>query len=546
MKWFVILLMAGFFSGTALAQTKAEQVTEEKPVTAEEKAAPTKDSAVVPTAEQSPAAQPAAAPAQPAAAPAAPAPAPAAGQEVDITPLMKTVKLNFKENRFEAADKAVDMALGLKPNDFDAVKYKAMIAVKLGKLDVAEQNFNLALTAQAKDAEFDFYLGGFYGKKSDFLAAEKQFLRYTEYGVTDPYREKLKRYAEYVRPKADRARAKATLQQEATLSAVAVVPNSIAVVSFANTGAKRELDPLQKGLAEMMITDLSQVSRLKVIERVQMQALVDEMALGQTGLLEEKNGDRVGKLLSAEKVLGGSYSADDENNVTLKGMLSFSTTQGVAEVGAASGKLSDIFKLEKDLVFSTVKEMGIVLTETERKKIEVIPTENVLAFLAYSKGLDAEDRGDFSAATGSYREAIKLDPGYSKAQTALTGASAISDMGKPAAAASAATGGAAAEAASFSGGGDITTAVFSVGGLNFSAAGNVSLYTINAVNASFMPEKAVVAGPMQHIMVAKPATDPQQQQNALSADNNTYIDAFNIGLGSGTTTVRARVPIPQQ
>jgi TolB-like protein len=538
MKWFVFLFIAGFLCLNAFAQAKAEQVTEQKPVTAEEKAAPAKDSAAPPVAPPAAIpAPPAANPAQPPAGTAQPQPQPA-GQEVDITPLIKTVKLNFKEGKFEAADKAVDMALGLKPNDFDAVKYKAMIALKLGKMDIAEQQFNLALTAGPKDAEFDFYLGGFYGKKGDFLSAEKRFLRYTEYGITEPYREKLRRYADYVRPKADRARAKLLLDQEAAVSATAPPQNSVAVTSFANTSTKKDLDPLQKGLAEMMITDLSQVSRLKVIERVQMQALVDEMALGQTGLLEEKNTDRLGKLLSAEKVVSGSYSSDDKGNLTLSGSLSFSATQGVTSVGPVSGKLSDLFKLEKDLVFKTVREMGIVPTESEKKKIEVIPTENVLAFLAFSKGLDAEDRGDFSAAAAGYSDAVKLDPGFSKAQAALTSAAAISDMGKPAA------GPAPAPPIGISGAGEITTPVFTLGGLNFSATGNVSLYAINAVSAAFMPEKALAAGPLRPTPAAKSVADAQA--NNGRPEDHTYIDAFNVGLSSGATTVNARVPIPQQ
>ena len=51
-------------------------------------------------------------------------------------------------------------------------------------------------------------------------------------------------------------------------------PPTVAVLYFDNNSPNREYDVLQKGLADMLVTDLSQVESLQVVEREKLQALV--------------------------------------------------------------------------------------------------------------------------------------------------------------------------------------------------------------------------------------------------------------------------------
>ena len=54
--------------------------------------------------------------------------------------------------------------------------------------------------------------------------------------------------------------------------------NTLAVLYFKNQTGQPEIDPLQKGIALLLITDLSKVKSLQVVERAQLQALVEELA----------------------------------------------------------------------------------------------------------------------------------------------------------------------------------------------------------------------------------------------------------------------------
>jgi curli biogenesis system outer membrane secretion channel CsgG len=55
----------------------------------------------------------------------------------------------------------------------------------------------------------------------------------------------------------------------------------------------------------MLITDLSEVKGLQIVERIKLQALVEEMGLGASGLVEANTAPRVGKLLGAQWLIGG-------------------------------------------------------------------------------------------------------------------------------------------------------------------------------------------------------------------------------------------------
>src|SRR4051812_38336244 len=90
-------------------------------------------------------------------------------------------------------------------------------------------------------------------------------------------------------------------------------PHTIAVSYFDNTSNDAALDPLRKGLADMLITDLSNVTSLRIVEREKLESLLKEIKLGRTAYFDPKTAQRLGKGLGAEYVLTGSYLllADD-------------------------------------------------------------------------------------------------------------------------------------------------------------------------------------------------------------------------------------------
>jgi TolB-like protein len=369
-------------------------------------------------------------------------------------------------------------------------------------------------------------------KTGDTVGAYGVFSTFATFSDADSNTAALRNYAALLKPGADRIQAHKIIREESSHQPN-ILPGTIAVTPFVNSGAPDNLQPLCIGLPEMLSTDLAQVKRLTVLERAQLRALSAEIALGQTGLLDTAYGSRIGRLAGAERVVSGSFGGNTQE-ITISCILRQTAgNRSDDRTVSAKGSPAGLFKTEKDLVFSIVSAMNIVLTDDERKAVQTIPTENVLAYLAYCKGLDAEDRGDFSTALTQYQTAVAGDANFEKAKTALGRATAVVKLGK-----------AQRQKSDKSTTSDIkNTNVFSIGPLQFSAVGSVALESMNGVMAGFMPERPLVSRSGGSVGPANGSQTPSSGQ-ASESERNSYLDATNTGLNSASSTVKARVPIP--
>ena len=80
----------------------------------------------------------------------------------------------------------------------------------------------------------------------------------------------------------------------------------VAVLYFENQG-NPELEPLKVGLAQMLISDLTGTPGVAMVERTQLQAILNELELGHSGKVDPETAARVGKLLGAEYMVLGTY-----------------------------------------------------------------------------------------------------------------------------------------------------------------------------------------------------------------------------------------------
>jgi hypothetical protein len=90
----------------------------------------------------------------------------------------------------------------------------------------------------------------------------------------------------------------------------------------------------------------------------------------------------------------------------------------------AHGTFKQLLDLEKQLVLALAPQLGIELTEAERQRILRQGPKNLAAFLAYSQGLEALDRGDYRAAATAFNAAARADPSFSAAREQQQGAAA--------------------------------------------------------------------------------------------------------------------------
>lgn len=199
----------------------------------------------------------------------------------------------------------------------------------------------------------------------------------------------------------------------------------VAVFPFSYQGDEERFEPLARGFAELVSVDLANVEEIRVVERIRLQVLLDELELSQSDYVDPSTAPRVGQLLGAGRLITGSYNVIGKDNLRLDGAFLDLETSNVEAVVSQSDGLRNLFVMQKTFVFNLVEQMGITLTPVERQNIEFIPTQNIQAFLAYSRGLREEDSGAYGMAAGFYRRASRLDPNFDLAVQAAERASTM-------------------------------------------------------------------------------------------------------------------------
>lgn len=209
--------------------------------------------------------------------------------------------------------------------------------------------------------------------------------------------------------------ARAAVVNEGALAPLAPRAHTVAVLPFRYLGVDAQYQPLERGLAQLVVTDLGQVGSLTLLEREAAQWLLDEMKLTQFGLVDTATAARSGRLLGAERVIQGSFQDLAGERVRMDGAAVATTSGAIAAAASADDQLRRLFDAEKTLVLDLLQRLGVGLTDAERERIAERPTASLLAYLAFSRGLAAEDRDAFAEAAREYRAAVRLDPSFRQA-----------------------------------------------------------------------------------------------------------------------------------
>lgn len=289
----------------------------------------------------------------------------------------------------------------------------AMIAYfKLGKY---KQSFALSKQILSQDRRNScaiFYGGMNLEMLNKKPLAKKVYRFYTSMSRFDPYYRLSKaRFQQLVKEEIGQRIAMA-VKMENQIGDHQIEDNAIGVLYFLNVMEDPNWNSLSKGLAEMMITDLSQVNQLKVLERVYLEKLIEEMQLGMAGLADEATAPRLGRLMGAKNLVNGSFTIRANRYLSIQTNLIDTKSRSALEGKEMSGELTELFDFEKDIVFSVFDQLGIKLTPEQRKRIGMNRTKSLEAFKAFCRGLEQYDLGEYSAAVNSFREANRLDPGF--------------------------------------------------------------------------------------------------------------------------------------
>ncbi|HET7275930.1 MAG TPA: tetratricopeptide repeat protein [Longimicrobiaceae bacterium] len=265
------------------------------------------------------------------------------------------------------------------------------------------------------------YLGLAYEDLERFSDARQLYERYLEHGRSEELKARIRARLSFLERLELRAAIEETLARESELADTEPRPNTVAVFPFLYSGSDSTLAPLGRAFAEMLVTDLSQTDRLTVLERTGVQILLDELALGRSGLVDTTTAARSGRILGAGRIVQGRIDGNAEL-LRLHAAVVGVGDEWPGSTLTAEDQLERLFALQTDITFGIFDALGIQLTPAERERVSRRPTANLQAVLAFGLGLEAQDAGDFAAAARQFNRAASLDPDFVAAQQHATDA----------------------------------------------------------------------------------------------------------------------------
>lgn len=329
---------------------------------------------------------------------------------------------------YEKAARRLEAQILVDPGDAEAHRDLGIIYLRTNRLPQAAERLEEAFAQGAEDPKTLLHLGLATEAMGRRQTALRVFERYVDVPRLSPYRRLMEgRYRVLSRDLVREEMQQQVLRESEIAGETS--PRILAVVPFNYQGSDTRFAPLGRGLAEMLTVDLARVPDLQLVERVRLQALLDELELGQTGAVDPSTAPRMGRLLGAGRLVGGNYNVLSGTTVNIDAAIVAVEDAELPTVESRSASLRELFRLQKDVAFALIEDLGYTLTPEQREEIDREPTRSMQAFLAYSRGLQEEDAGNFDAAARHFGRAHRLDPGFDAAAERFEAAESMRDAG---------------------------------------------------------------------------------------------------------------------
>ncbi len=183
---------------------------------------------------------------------------------------------------------------------------------------------------------------------------------------------------------------------------------TLAVMDFKNSSGRSRYDRLERAVAEMLKTELSQCREIAVLERKKIEAVLSEYALAQAGYIKTEHAQEVGKLAGAEYIITGEIQRINQELRLDAHLIRVSTGQILGEkvTGKDEQRINPMVQLLARNIIFDLTGKGMRLTEQKVKNYKLpyfAVTSAVLGIVTV--GFHADYRSNYDR----YRETTDFD-----------------------------------------------------------------------------------------------------------------------------------------
>jgi TolB-like protein/Flp pilus assembly protein TadD len=195
------------------------------------------------------------------------------------------------------------------------------------------------------------------------------------------------------------------------------VIRSLAVLPLENLSADSSQDYFSDGMTDELITELGQISQLRVISRTSV----------MTYKGARKSLPQIARELNVDAVVEGSVLRSGEQ-VRITAQLIQASVDKHLWAHSYEGDVRETLALQKQVARAIAEQIRIELTPHERDVLKSTRTVNTEAYEAYLKGRyfwNKRTADGLKKAVDNFNQAIEKDPNYAPAYTGLADAYAL-------------------------------------------------------------------------------------------------------------------------
>ncbi|MBX7096631.1 MAG: hypothetical protein K1X89_02870 [Myxococcaceae bacterium] len=190
----------------------------------------------------------------------------------------------------------------------------------------------------------------------------------------------------------------------------------VAILYFDVQSNDQKLQVLKKGLAQMMISDLSAAEGIRVLERERLEDLLAELKLQQGAMVDKATAAQVGKLAGARYLVTGSVIEAGKNILFEARAIRLETGDVLKPEGGKPMRV----KASADDVYEAEQELSGRLSELLSKAEALAPPApkktgvklKLSTALKYAEALDAKDKKDPKTAADKLKAVVKDQPDF--------------------------------------------------------------------------------------------------------------------------------------
>jgi TolB-like protein len=196
---------------------------------------------------------------------------------------------------------------------------------------------------------------------------------------------------------------------ETVVEQVLPTDKSIAVLPFDNRSNQEDDEFFTSGIHDDLLTQLAQVSSLRVISRTSVVQFKDT----------SKSIREIAELLGVATILeGGVQRAGNQVRINMQLIDAATDAHLWAQTYDRELTANNVFRIQSEIATAVTKAMRATLSPEEQQRISSVPTQNMQALEEYFKGraeLDQRTKPAIESSRLRFEEARQLDPGFALA-----------------------------------------------------------------------------------------------------------------------------------